>query len=138
MYDDFPKLDRWIALMRSGEAIGGEVTSKMAARAADLVTEGFATETDPYGHAWAPKRRPDGRKVLHGKTGRLAHFVAMPVGKHRFVLVPGADYGAFLQTGTGHMVARKMVPDLEHGLPDSWKAEFSKQAVTAMKKHFTR
>lgn len=137
--DDFAKLKHWATLLRAGEAVTGEVTARMSERMLGLVDEGFETQTDPYGEPWAPKKTPDGRKVLEGPTGRLRQFVSVPHGKHRFVLVPGADYAAPHQAPhDGKRPRRMMVPAADRGLPDEWSRQLSKTAQDSMRAHFNK
>lgn len=74
-------------------AIGNEVLFQ--------VQTGFATRTDPYGEPWAPKRIPDGRPALSGKSGKLrAGWYLKYVGPDAVIAGNRQPYGAF-QSGTG-------------------------------------
>jgi phage gpG-like protein len=136
--DDYGKLQHWQNLLRSGEALAGEVTERMSDRMLELVAEGFEQERDPYGDWWEPKKRDDGRKILHGRTGKLRQFVSVPYGKGRFILAPGAEYGAFHQAPRDGRPKRLMVPSAERGLPREWSERLSKQALESMRTHFLR
>lgn len=139
MIGDFGKLQHWAKLMRSGDVLMGSVTRLMSERTLALVAEGFDTQTDPYGVPWKPKKRADGRKILHGPTGQLRNFRAIREGRRRFFVVPGADYAAAHQEPLdGKRPQRMMVPSRERGLPIRWSRELSRTAVDAMRNHFRK
>jgi hypothetical protein len=128
--------DGTAALRKMGDLIRivemlSDVPARTAAIAAPkldrLVQQQFANGADPYGRPWAPLkaatiargRRPppltDTRKLRDG-TG-----VKVRPGKRAgLVMRIGASYGAFHQTGTRYMTARRIMP--QHGLPREWRA----------------
>ena len=130
------KLRHWIVLMRENEVLLGAVTDRMSKRTLGLIAQGFRDEKNPYGEPWAPKRRPDGRKILHGKTGQLRRFRAVQVAPRLFLVEPGADYAAVHQSPKTGQPQRMMVPSSDRGLPDSWKKSLSRAAIKAMRDHF--
>lgn len=139
IFGDFGQLRHWGNLLRAGELLMGQVTRKQAERTLELVGEGFDQQHDPYGLPWKPKRRPDGRKILHGPTGRLRNFKALYEGRRRFMVVPGADYGAaHQQPRGGKRPQRMMVPSSERGIPPRWSRQLSRAAVQAMREHFRK
>src|SRR5690606_3991065 len=69
--DNLKSLDALQKLLERPEAIQDLVATSLAEESINLVKDGFRTETDPYGAKWVPKKRPDGRKTLSGKTSRL-------------------------------------------------------------------
>lgn len=133
---DDKKLKHWVAVLESGEAMLAPLTDGMARVSLELIDQGFESETDPYGDPWAPKQKPDGRKVLQGETGRLRRYTAVPYGKHRFVLLPGAEYATAHQAPRSGRTRRMMVPTAALDLPESWSAALSREAINAMRTHF--
>jgi hypothetical protein len=105
-----------------------KVALKVASQYLKFIKANFAGEVDPYGKAQKPKKRPDGRKVLHGPTGMLRKFTSRPHAATGFALIPGAEYYKYLQ-GKRHMlpVAGK--------LPKTWDKAFREIASNEIKRH---
>lgn len=122
---DFQTLDRW------ERALGALASDKLRFRVADdmadatlgFVAEEFREERDPYGKPWRPKKRPDGRGILRGKTGRLIKFRKGSVSQRGYRVDAGANYFSYHQRGTKRMVARRMLPTGTR-LPARWASEF--------------
>jgi len=55
---DFAKLDALARKLASAPRVLTIASKNMAQEALAMVAEGFATETDPYGKAWAPLKDP--------------------------------------------------------------------------------
>jgi hypothetical protein len=107
------------------------VPARTAALAAPELTKRLQTEfragTDPYGQRWAPLRpstiakgrRPpplsDTYTLRNGTNVRPRRS-----GRAGLALTVGAPYGRFHQSGTRHMVARRIAP--QKGLPAAWRA----------------
>jgi hypothetical protein len=136
--NDFAKLRHWIELVRGNQVALGRISQTMAAETLKLIQVGFNTETDPYEKRWAPKKRPDGRKVLRGKTGRLRrgwHF--RRVTARGYDIFPSVDYATPHQEPRDkRRPARRMVPSKALGVPRRWTRALTRSAVAAMKKHF--
>lgn len=161
----FAALDRMI---RKVERAGSSqalrtLSNNLAEEVIELIGEGFERETDPYGKAWAPKRFPDGRQVLVGKTARLRRgWHRKSVGPSGFTIAPSVKYARYQQHGRGpvhahsgkalrFMVggkavfrksvgpapARKMVPDRGR-LPDAWRRALLLAARAYFKEAFGR
>lgn len=82
------------------------LTDNLAAEACDLVIEGFANETDPYGKKWDPKVFGDGRSVLIGGTTNLKRSWGKRNAIKRsdgrgFLISPSVIYAKYHQLGTG-------------------------------------
>jgi hypothetical protein len=122
---DFGKLLQWQAALREigSPRFSFGVASEQADVAIGLVAEGFGRESDPYGKPWAPKKRPDGRRTLRGKTNRLVKWRKTFVNQHGYGIASAAPYARHHQRGTSRMVARKMVPDAR--IPRRWSSAFS-------------
>ena len=99
----------------------------MASQYLKFIKRNFANEVDPYGRRQKPKQRPDGRKVLHGVTGRLRKFSSRPTSQG-FSLLPGAEYYDYLKS------ERPMLPDGGR-LPKEWEKAFREIADTEIKRH---
>jgi hypothetical protein len=117
----------------------------LAEEAVDLVIQGFQAQANPYREPWAPKKMPDGRAILTGKTSRLRRGWNRPakkIGRYKWRIAPSVDYATYHQRGTKNkdgsvrMVARKMIPD-ERGLPSEWQEAFRETAVEFMRAHFS-
>lgn len=124
---DFHTLDQWERSLGelASPKLAFEVADAMADATLGLVAEEFANERDPYGKAWAPKKRPDGRMILRGKTGRLIKFRKGAVNQHGFRVDAGADYYVFNQP------KRKMLP--EKRLPRLWTSVYRDIFVQAVR-----
>lgn len=131
---DFTTLDRWAKQLGqlSSQKLMFQVADEMADATLGLVAQGFAEERDPYGKAWAPKKHPDGRMVLRGKTGRLIRFRKGAVSPRGFRCDMGAPYGVFHQRGTSRMRARRMLP-VNGRLPPIWASEYREIYVRAVR-----
>jgi phage gpG-like protein len=80
----------------------------------------FASGNDPHGRKW--KKLATGKPshlTLSGKLRRGTRAAPMPGGRKGLRIILGAKYGAFHQTGTRHMPARRILPD--KGMPASWR-----------------
>ena len=122
------------------KAIGSKnLTSAISLQAAKYtlgqVKAGFRKESDPYGSRWARKQKPDGRKVLTGKTKNLKRNFEM---RRRlgggFSIKAATPYASFHQDGTRNgMPARMIFPD-SRGLPDKWARKFKSITKAEIKK----
>lgn len=132
------KLDRWAELLESSKVIVKHASQAQAEVALTLIGEGFASEQDPYGKRWAPKKKPDGRKVLHGDTTRLRNgWHVAKSGMGGWQVDPGVEYAAYHQEPRGNSrPQRRMVPDSARGLPREWAEEFEAVAVAVAIDHF--
>ena len=98
------------ALTRFGDAVGKlggvqaqrELATELGDEVVKLIKQGFDREQDPYGLPWQRKSYPDGRKVLHGATGKLASsFAIKSVGAWGVVVGSSLTRARFPQSGTG-------------------------------------
>ena len=113
-----------------------ELSENLAEEALDLVAEGFKGEHDPSGRSWKPKKKPDGRSILVGKTSRLRRGWHRKVANTRgFTIGPAVKYAGYHQFGTRTIPARRMVPKRGR-LPSAWKSGFSHVAQTYLRKTF--
>ena len=100
---DYGKLSRWARsfgeLASPGLAL--EVSRSMAAESVRLVEQGFEKEQDPFGNPWKPKKEPDGRKILRGKTGLLRQWRQVYASSAGFRIASKAPYSIYHQKGTG-------------------------------------
>lgn len=130
---DFQKLAKWANAIGELESpkLRFQVADEMADATLGLVAQGFARQSDPYGKPWAPKKKPDGRPILRGKSGKLAQFKKGVVSPSGFRCDMGAPYGVFHQSGTSRMRARKMVPDRR--LPRTWSSAYQEIYTRAVR-----
>jgi phage gpG-like protein len=102
-----------------------------------LVQDGFREQRNPFGHAWPPKKRPDGRAILVGRTTRLRRSWHLERTARGVITIASAVvYTPYHQHGTRRMPARKMVPDDE--LPPAWNAALNETALELLEQHFNR
>jgi hypothetical protein len=114
------------------------VASSLAEEALNLTKDTFRSETDPYGDKWAPKQRPDGRKVLSGRTSRLKNgWHRKLVSAEQVIIAPSVDYAAPHQnpqrgpSGQLKRPRRMMVPSGELGLPPKWSKQLQEASNDA-------
>lgn len=115
---DFDKLRKWQEAFESlaADEMRREASGDMAMEAIQHADMGFTKEEDPYGNPWLPKARPNGLKVLEGKTKDLRHnFKISDVSEHAFKISNSTRYFKIQQHGgynnKGHFVpARPMLP----------------------------
>ena len=118
--------------MRSTLERLSDVPARTAALAAPrinaLIQAGFDAGTDPYGTAWKPLRPATLAKGRFPPpltaTGRMRSGTKVRPragGRAGLVLVVGASYARFHQTGTRYMAARRIAPT--RGMPASWRRE---------------
>src|SRR5688572_7388611 len=93
-----------------------DILENVAEEILGFTKQRFRDERDPYGRRWAPKKKPDGRKVLSGKTSRLKKWQVKKRSLRGFTIAPTVTYAAFHQDGTRHMPRRMIVPDEAKGL----------------------
>ena len=115
------------------------VATSLAEECLSLVSTTFRTETDPYGDKWAPKKRPDGRKVLSGRTSRLKNgWHRKHVDANEVVIAPAVAYAAPHQNpqrganGQLKRPRRMMVPDATRGLPPRWQTKLNEAATETL------
>jgi len=105
-----------------------EVPSRAAKSAAErigeLILDGFASGTDPYGRPWAPLKP---FTLAKGRfpppltdTGAMRDSIEVkPSGGAGIEVTMGVEYATFHQTGTADMAQRQILPQ-SGGLPPSW------------------
>jgi len=108
------------------EGIPSRIAKEVAAGIEVLISKEFASETDPYGRAWArllPQtvRRKGGDTRILRRTDAMASTVEVdPTSGSGVAITMSVPYASAHQTGTKHMVARKVLPD-GSDLPSEWK-----------------
>lgn len=141
--DELHKLEQLASALDAAPAMLEMASAAMAEEVIGLIKQGFRSETDPYGEKWAPKQRPDGRKVLSGETSRLkGGWHRQKTGKDGFTIAPSVDYAAPHQRpkrGKGGRLKRPrrmMVPDREKGMPAAWSKQLEEAASEIMSTGF--
>jgi len=102
------------------EGLRSTICANLAEETINLVREGFADTTDPYGSGWAGTKR--GNRPLHGPSGVLRNAWSPHSSAGGFGASSGVGYAGFHQQGTSRFVARKMVPDDD--IPAAWSARY--------------
>lgn len=98
-----------------------QILQEIAEETIRLVQDGFYSETDPYGKAWAPTKKKSGR-ILE-QFGTLLRSIRSEVREEVFRIIM-ADYGGVHQVGTKHIPQRMIVPDEGKGLPEKWEQAY--------------
>lgn len=133
------KVASWARLIKNSEVVIKVSLPQMADELLRRTKRGFETERDPYGQRWKPKKRPDGRKTLTGKTRRLRSGWRRVVRGKSFVIYPSVEYAAYHQTGvpSRNLVRRRMVPSKDSGMPRAWNIALTIIAMKNFWRHFT-
>lgn len=97
---DFKELDRWAAMMAAAADSARIVSANLAEETIELIREGFATSTDPYGKPWAPLKMRSGQP-LRDTGGLQSSWHRRFVTAEGFVVESGKAYAAYHQGGTG-------------------------------------
>jgi phage gpG-like protein len=132
---DFQKLSQWskkfaeIGKPSTRFGIAGE----MADAHLKAISRQFERERNPYGIRWRKKQKADGRKTLHGPTGKLRRFRKITVNQYGYRVGSDAPYLKYHQSGTSRMVARKVIPD-EQRIPVELSREFRRIYVKRMRR----
>lgn len=132
------KMLDWVGLLKNGHILVEMQSKALAEVAITLIGEGFERERDPYGRKWAAKKKPDGRKILHGETSRLRtgwHVVSAR--RRGFHVAPSVDYAAHHQAPRfNRRPFRMMVPTMSLGLPKLWQRDMNPVAIGIAKAYF--
>ncbi len=85
----------------------------------ELTQAGFELQRDPHGKKWRRKKKPDGRKILHGKTGDLKRLWEAEASRRAIKLESPVKYFGVHQKGNATHPRRAMVP--YKGLPKKYE-----------------
>jgi hypothetical protein len=132
-------MEGWRKLFEDADQALELASRSMAEEMLQLTFERFRSETDPYRRRWKPKKRPDGRKTLSGKTSRLKdgwHIVRCDRGG--WMIAPSVAYAAPHQKPLRKGYPRRMmVPDSARGMPRAYSAALQEAAQDALAIHYT-
>jgi phage gpG-like protein len=104
-------------------------TAEKAAEVLEARTlETFKAEASPEGKPWEPKQKPDGNKILHGKTGKLSTLWKAEAKQDEVSITSGVDYAVY------HQKKRPMVPD--DNLPKEYAKDIEEIFVEEMEANF--
>jgi hypothetical protein len=136
-------LDELEDILSNPDAILKAAAAAIGEECISLIKDGFRNERDPYGRKWAPKQRPDGRKVLSGKTSRLkTGWKPTTVNKREVRVSPSVSYAEPHQNpkrgpdGQLKRPQRMMVPDARRRIPQAWKRDIRDAATDAIGSFF--
>ena len=122
-------------ILLNEKAIAKAITARAVAYTKRQVDQGFNKESDPYGKPWEKKAKPDGRKILTGKTRKLRRSIKVsPKARGGLKMITKVPYASFHETGTSRMPARPFFPDKQRGLPQKWVKQYSRIAKSEIKK----
>ena len=109
------------------------LTNQLSIESLKQVDQCFARGRDPYGRAWASKKKPSG-PILQ-KTGALRRsWIRSAVLPSAFRIESISPYAAAHQYGTQHIVPRAFIPYALKGLGFIWSGAFEKIAVAVFRK----
>jgi phage gpG-like protein len=136
---DFGTLSDWEQLFRNANTLVETQSEELAEQMIELVKDGFDNVTDPYGRKWDRKKRPDGRPVLTGATGRLrAGWHIVSARRRGFHIAPSVEYAAYHQAPRyNRRPTRMMVPVMSLGLPPAWQRAMFPIALDAAADYFS-
>jgi len=97
---DFAELERWMDKLAQAQDSMRVVSANLAEETIELIREGFATSTDPYGDRWAPLKLRSGQP-LRDTGGLQSSWHRRFVTAQGFVVASGKDYARYHQDGTG-------------------------------------
>jgi len=139
-------LASWREVMKSAPALVDEMGEMVAEEALDLVKEGFAKQTDPYGDRWQDKKVDDGRSILVGKTVQLKKWQIVKKSNGKWTLSPSptaGDYAAAHQDprpraawGGKKLPRRMMIPSKARGMPPAWSKRMEEAMNDVFEAHF--
>lgn len=137
-------LASWREVMRAAPSLVDEMGEMVAEEALDLVKEGFAKQTDPYGDRWKEKKVDDGRSILVGKTTRLRlGWHTVKKGNGKWTVAPSVEYAAAHQDpqprarwGGKKLPQRMMIPSRKRGLPPEWQKRMDEAMSDVFEAHF--
>jgi hypothetical protein len=118
---DFGVLDEW---QRGILALGSpnslhDVSAKFAAESLSRTDDEFAKQADPFGRPWAPKKRPDGRRIGQGKTGKLrSSYQVKTLSRFGFTIGSRATYRGYFSRRRALSPGRRV--------PGSWDNSFDR------------
>ena len=124
---DFHVLDEW---QRSLDELGSpgslsEVSTALGHEALALTDQAFEQERSPHGRGWAPKKRPDGRKIGQGKTGKLRDSYRLKFSsRFGFTIGSDANYRRWFHGGKKGQKTRPLSPG--NSIPPRWDRAFDR------------
>lgn len=122
----------------SPRAVKNAVKEPLARWTLATVKRQFTAQSDPYGKRWAPKKEPDGRRVLTGKTRKLRNDISRANTTRGFRIHARAPYASFHQDGrrrSGPDIPTRLIfPTESKGLPAMWRRQYSKIVRVELRK----
>lgn len=133
---ELDKLEAWEEALGTVDQTLANMSRDMAEETVDFTKERWRQQADPYGQPWKPKKRPDGRQILVGKTARLkGGWHVRKAGRGGFTISPSVDYAGFHQKSTKFIPARHMVPTSERGIPRELATAYTEIAQSHLAAH---
>lgn len=118
---DFAVVDQWardIAALGSPSSIA-EASQALAKESLALTDQAFEQQRSPAGKAWAPKKRPDGRPIGQGRTGRLrSTYHVKHSSRFGFSIGSDVDYRKWFAGGKKGQQPRPLSPG--QTVPPRW------------------
>lgn len=102
----------------------------------ELILDGFAHETDPYGVPWQATRRPN--RILQD-TLALRNGIRWKADSRAVVVSTSGRanaYAAFHQRGTRRLPERKFMPDESQPIPPAYEARLRNEFETYFRQRY--
>lgn len=120
------------------DGIPSRIAAEVAGEINASIQDQFSGGADPYGKPWKPLlpqtvRRKGGDSRILMRTDSLAGETTAKPAAGAGIEITSIDYGNFHQTGTKHMVPRKILPDGDE-LPETWTNAIQTATENAFKK----
>ena len=129
LYGDPSQIATIRAALRELQKVPSRAAKRVEQYLNDRLQEMFDRGVDPYGNAWAPllpstvQRKKGDARILQRSDEMRGDTYARAASKSGInIHVGGAGY--WHQTGTAHMVARRILP--QFGLPAKWRADIKR------------
>lgn len=112
------------ARLKELQSVPSRIARRVAASINEQLADQFEQGVNAYGNAWKPllpqtiRRKKGDARILRRTDELSTNTIAKPMAGSG-IEIESLDYGEKHQTGTKHMVARKILPD-GSALPRGW------------------
>lgn len=136
---EFARLEAVIRRLEKAGAGGltEKVGHELARTSRGLIRDGFAKQQDPDGHAWKPKKRPNGRPTLDNTGAMKRGWRVVWQRAVGLLFTNPKPYAEYHQGGTDVLPERKMIPD-KGRLPVPWARAWDKVAMASIARFFQK
>lgn len=132
----FGKLNAFANKLAGAPRLLLDISRNLAEESLTLAAEGYRAARDPYGAAWAPRKRGGGGRALLVRTGAMRNSASVVAATKRyFTIAYTMAYARFHQNGTRRMPRRSVLPRGSR-LPGSWADAYAAVVEEIMGDHF--